>query len=75
MSTMRPVSRLEKLVFPVMVLSLSILVLPDSTPLIGAFMFGNFLKESGVVERLNDTMQNRITSYNVCYTKLLRQDL
>ncbi len=58
MSTMRPVSRLEKLVFPVMVLSLSILVLPDSTPLIGAFMFGNFLKESGVVERLNDTMQN-----------------
>ena len=43
-----------------MVLTLSILVLPDATPLIGAFMFGNFLKESGVVERLNDTLQNAL---------------
>ena len=60
MTTLRHVSRLEKLVFPVMVLSLAILVLPESTPLIGAFMFGNFLKESGVVERLNDTLQNSL---------------
>jgi oxaloacetate decarboxylase beta subunit len=60
MTTLRHVSRLEKLVFPVMVLSLAILVLPESTPLIGAFMFGNFLKESGVVERLNDTLQNAL---------------
>ena len=58
MTTLRHVSRLEKLVFPIMVLILAILVLPESTPLIGAFMFGNFLKESGVVERLNDTLQN-----------------
>ena len=34
--------------------------MPDSTPLIGAFMFGNFLKESGVVERLSDTLQNSL---------------
>jgi carboxybiotin decarboxylase len=54
----RHVSRMEKLLFPILVLSLSILVLPASTPLIGAFMFGNFVKESGVVERLNDTLQN-----------------
>ncbi len=60
MVTLRHVSRLEKLVFPVMVLTLAIMVLPDSTPLIGAFMFGNFLKESGVVERLNDTLQNAL---------------
>ncbi|MBN2896465.1 MAG: sodium ion-translocating decarboxylase subunit beta [Campylobacterales bacterium] len=60
MSTLRPVSRLEKLVFPIMALTLSILFIPDSTPLIGAFMFGNFLKESGVVERLNDTLQNAL---------------
>ncbi len=60
MSTMRHVSRLEKLVFPIMVLVLAILVLPDATPLIGAFMFGNFLKESGVVDRLSDTMQNAL---------------
>jgi len=60
MTTLRHVSRLEKLVFPVMVLSLAIMILPDSTPLIGAFMFGNFLKESGVVERLSDTLQNAL---------------
>ena len=60
MTTLRHVSRLEKLVFPVMVLTLAIMVLPDSTPLIGAFMFGNFLKESGVVERLSDTLQNSL---------------
>ncbi|MBA1437842.1 MAG: sodium ion-translocating decarboxylase subunit beta [Epsilonproteobacteria bacterium] len=58
MSTLRHVSRMEKLVFPIVVLMLAILVLPESTPLIGAFMFGNFLKESGVVERLSDTLQN-----------------
>jgi len=60
MVTRRHVSRLEKLIFPVMVLTLAIMVLPDSTPLIGAFMFGNFLKESGVVERLNDVLQNAL---------------
>ena len=60
MTTLRHVSRLEKLVFPIMVLVLAILVLPDATPLIGAFMFGNFLKESGVVDRLSDTMQNAL---------------
>jgi oxaloacetate decarboxylase beta subunit len=60
MTTLRHVSRLEKLVFPLLVLTLAILVLPESTPLIGAFMFGNFLKESGVVDRLSDTMQNAL---------------
>ncbi|QSZ41578.1 sodium ion-translocating decarboxylase subunit beta [Sulfurimonas aquatica] len=60
MTTLRHVSRLEKLIFPVMVLTLAIMVLPESTPLIGAFMFGNFLKESSVVERLNDTLQNAL---------------
>ncbi len=60
MTTLRHVTRLEKLIFPIMVLTLAILVLPESTPLIGAFLFGNFLKESGVVERLNDTLQNAL---------------
>jgi oxaloacetate decarboxylase beta subunit len=60
MTTLRHVSRLEKLIFPIMVLVLAILVLPEATPLIGAFMFGNFLKESGVVDRLSDTMQNEL---------------
>ncbi|OQX58757.1 MAG: glutaconyl-CoA decarboxylase subunit beta [Helicobacteraceae bacterium 4484_230] len=60
MTTLRHVGRMEKLIFPILVLTLAILILPDATPLIGAFMFGNFLKESGVVERLNDTLQNAL---------------
>ncbi len=70
MSTLRHVSRLEKLVFPILVLMLAILVLPDSTPLIGAFMFGNFLKESGVVERLNDTLQNAMINITTIFLGL-----
>ena len=60
MGVQRPVHRLEKLLFPIIVLMLSIMVLPESTPLIGAFAFGNFAKESGVVDRLSDTMQNSL---------------
>jgi len=60
MKTTRQVHRLEKLIFPIVVLMLSILILPESTPLIGAFAFGNFAKESGVVDRLSDTMQNSL---------------
>jgi oxaloacetate decarboxylase beta subunit len=60
MGVQRKVHRLEKLFFPIVVLMLSIMILPESTPLIGAFAFGNFVKESGVVERLNDTMQNAL---------------
>jgi len=60
MGVQRKVHRLEKLVFPIVVLILSILILPESTPLIGAFAFGNFAKESGVVDRLSDTMQNSL---------------
>lgn len=60
MGVQRKVHRLEKLVFPIVVLVLSILILPESTPLIGAFALGNFFKESGVVDRLSDTMQNAL---------------
>jgi oxaloacetate decarboxylase beta subunit len=60
MGVQRKVHRLEKLIFPIIVLMLSIMVLPESTPLIGAFAFGNFAKESGVVDRLSDTMQNSL---------------
>jgi oxaloacetate decarboxylase beta subunit len=60
MSQLREVSKLEKIVFPITVLVLAILILPESAPLIGALTFGNFLKESGVVERLSDTLQNAL---------------
>ncbi|MDY0052503.1 MAG: sodium ion-translocating decarboxylase subunit beta [Aliarcobacter sp.] len=60
MPASRKVSKLEKIVFPLVVLSLTILILPDAAPLIGALCFGNFAKESGVVDRLSDTMQNAL---------------
>jgi len=60
MGVQRKVNSLEKLIFPIVVLILSMLILPESTPLIGAFAFGNFAKESGVVDRLSDTMQNSL---------------
>lgn len=58
MVQLRQVSRLEKIIFPITIVVLSLLVLPDATPLIGALAFGNFIKESGVVQRLLDTLQN-----------------
>jgi len=60
MKVLRKVHKREKLVFPIVVIILTMLVLPESAPLIGAFAFGNFAKESGVVDRLSDTMQNSL---------------
>jgi len=60
MSVQRKVHKREKLVFPIVVVMLALLILPESAPLIGAFAFGNFAKESGVVDRLSDTMQNSL---------------
>jgi len=58
MKQLRHVSQVEKMIFPLIVLALCIIFLPDATPLIGALTFGNLLKESGVVERLSKTAQN-----------------
>ncbi len=60
MKQLRHVKKIEKIVFPMMVLGLCILLLPDATPLIGMLMFGNLLKESGVVERLSKTAANEL---------------
>ena len=60
MEQLREVGKIEKLLFPLTVLMLSILILPESTPLIGALAFGNFARVSGVVDRLSDTMQNAL---------------
>ena len=60
MKQLRPVGRVEKIVFPLIVLFLCILFLPSATPLIGMLMFGNLLKESGVVERLSNTAKNEM---------------
>jgi len=55
---LRPVSRTEKLLFPIIGAVIIILLVPKSAPLIGMFMFGNLLKESGVTDRLADTAAN-----------------
>ena len=60
MEQLRPVGKLEKILFPFSVLVLCILFLPSAAPLIGMLMFGNLLRESGVVERLSNAAQNEI---------------
>ena len=60
MKQLREVSRAEKIVFPVMLLILVAILLPDAAPLLGMFAFGNLMKESGVVDRLSDTAQNAL---------------
>jgi oxaloacetate decarboxylase beta subunit len=60
MSQLRPVTRLERILFPFAVLVLCILFLPSAAPLIGSLTFGNLLRESGVVERLSRTAQNEL---------------
>ena len=60
MVQLREVSKLEKIIFPITVLVLCLLILPDATPLIGALCFGNLVKEAGVVQRLNETLQNSL---------------
>ncbi len=60
MVQLREVSQREKIVFPLLVLGLCIILLPDACPLIGALAFGNLCRESGVVERLSKTLQNEL---------------
>ncbi|MDR2601840.1 MAG: sodium ion-translocating decarboxylase subunit beta [Spirochaetaceae bacterium] len=60
MKQLRYVSKAEKVIFPMVVFSLAILLLPSAAPLIGCLMFGNFIRECGVVERLSKTLQNEL---------------
>ncbi|MDP9500261.1 sodium ion-translocating decarboxylase subunit beta [Bisgaard Taxon 45] len=60
MVQLRNVSNREKILFPIVLVTLVALLLPDAAPLLGMFCFGNLLRTSGVVERLNDTAQNAL---------------
>ncbi len=60
MTQLREVSKLERIVFPVIVTIVVCLLLPSVAPLIGMLMLGNLFRESGVVERLSDTAQNAL---------------
>ena len=60
MEQLRPVSKAEKIVFPIVVAIFVILLLPETAPLIGMLMLGNLFRECGVVDRLSDTAQNAL---------------
>ena len=60
MVQLREVSKVEKIIFPIILLLLVALLLPAAAPLLGMFAFGNLMKESGVVDRLSDTTQNAL---------------
>ena len=60
MEQLRPVSKTEKIVFPIVVTIFTILLLPDAAPLIGMLMLGNVIKESGRVPHLVDALQNSL---------------
>lgn len=60
MEQLRPVSKLEKILFPIVVTVVVVLILPDTAPLVGMLMLGNLFKESGVVKQLTETASNAL---------------
>ena len=60
MAQLRPVTRVEKIIFPLAVLLMTIFFLPAATPLVGMFCLGNLMRECGVVDRLSATAQNEL---------------
>ncbi|MDI3322929.1 sodium ion-translocating decarboxylase subunit beta [Pontibacterium granulatum] len=60
MHQLRHVPKVEKIMFPIVLLILVALLLPDAAPLLGMFCFGNLMRECGVVDRLSDTAQNAL---------------
>ena len=70
MKQLRYVGRQEKILFPLLVLGLCILLLPSATPLIGSLMFGNLVRECGVVDRLSDTLQHSLINITTIFLGL-----
>jgi oxaloacetate decarboxylase beta subunit len=60
MTQLRPVSKAEKIIFPIALLLLVAMLLPSAAPLVGMLCFGNLMRESGVVDRLTDTARNAL---------------
>lgn len=60
MEQLRPVSKKERIIFPILVTVFVVLLLPSAAPLVGMLMMGNLFRESGVVERLSQTVQNEL---------------
>ena len=60
MTELRPVSKTEKILFPIVVTVFVFLLVPSATPLVGCLMLGNLMRESGVVDRISKTAQNEL---------------
>lgn len=60
MEQLRPVSKLEKILFPIVVTIVVVLILPTTAPLVGMLMLGNLFRESGVVKQLSETASNAL---------------
>ena len=67
MSQLRPVSKTEKIIFPIAITTIVALMLPDAAPLVGFLMLGNLANECGVVDRLSKTMQNELMNIVVIF--------
>ena len=70
MAQLRPVTKVEKIVFPLGVLLMTIFFLPAATPLVGMFCLGNLMRESGVVDRLSSTAQNELINITTIFLGL-----
>lgn len=70
MAQLRPVTKIEKVVFPLAVLMMTIFFLPAATPLVGMFCLGNLMRESGVVDRLSSTVQNELINITTIFLGL-----
>ncbi|MBP3412161.1 MAG: sodium ion-translocating decarboxylase subunit beta [Oscillospiraceae bacterium] len=67
MDNLRPVSKKEKIVFPIAVTAFVALLVPSATPLVGCLMLGNLLRECGVTDRLAKTAQNELMNIVVIF--------
>ena len=70
MAQLRPVTKIEKIIFPLGVLLMTIFFLPAATPLVGMFCLGNLMRESGVVDRLSNTAQNELINITTIFLGL-----
>ena len=70
MAQLRPVTKIEKVIFPLGVLMMTIFFLPSATPLVGMFCLGNLMRESGVVDRLSTTAQNELINITTIFLGL-----
>jgi sodium ion-translocating decarboxylase beta subunit len=70
MKQLRPVTKIEKIIFPLGVLMMTVFFLPSATPLVGMFCLGNLMRESGVVDRLSTTAQNELINITTIFLGL-----